>query len=82
MIFPGFWLKNSTAKLNNCETSSQWKTLMELDGQLNEVDLDEKTGLSEEETPRILLQLLFEHKIIYEENRACNYSLMKKSKTK
>ncbi|TYR35830.1 hypothetical protein FXV77_12200 [Sphingobacterium phlebotomi] len=52
--------------------------LVENDSQLNEIDLGEKMGLSEEETTRIIAQLLSEYKIEYVENRACNYRSAKK----
>jgi len=59
-----------------------YTALIENDGQLNEIDLGEKFGLDENETRKIIVQLLSEHKIEYKENRACNYSLMKPRKRK
>ncbi|MEE9362247.1 MAG: hypothetical protein V3U92_06590 [Cellulophaga sp.] len=59
-----------------------YKALIENNGQLNEIDLGEKIGLDENETREIIAQLLSEHKIEYEENRVCNYSLMKIQKRK
>lgn len=54
-----------------------YKAFIENDGQLNEIDLGEKIGFDEDETNKIIVQLLSEHKIEYTENRACNYSLKK-----
>lgn len=59
-----------------------YRALIENDGQLNEIDLGEKLGLNEDETNEIIVQLLSEHKIEYAENRACNYSLMKRVRRK
>lgn len=59
-----------------------YKALVENNGQLNEIDLGEKIGLDENETREIIAQLLSEHKIEYEENRVCNYSIMKIQKRK
>ncbi len=55
-----------------------YKALIENNGRLNEIDLGEKIGLDENETREIIVQLLSEHKIEYVENRACNYSHMKR----
>lgn len=55
-----------------------YNVLKEDNGQLNEIDLGEKIGLNEDETREIIAQLLSEHKIEYEGNRACNYSVFKK----
>lgn len=57
-----------------------YKALIENDGQLNEIDLGERIGLSEDETNEIIVQLLSEYKIEYVENRVCNYSPMKRIK--
>ncbi|MBW3466897.1 hypothetical protein [Arthrospiribacter ruber] len=54
--------------------------LIENDGQLNEIDLGEKFGLDENETRKIIVQLLSEHRIEFEENKACNYRVLKKPK--
>lgn len=59
-----------------------YKALIDNNGQLNEIDLGEKIGLSENETNKIIVQLLFEYKIEYTENRACNYSPTKRAKRK
>lgn len=55
-----------------------YKALIENDGQLNEIDLGERIGLSEEQTNEIIVQLLSEYKIEYIENKVCNYSPMKR----
>lgn len=54
-----------------------FKALVQNNGQLNEIDLGEKIGLDEDETRKIIVQLLSEHKIEYVENRSCNYRLNK-----
>jgi len=54
-----------------------FKALIENKGRINEIDLGEKIGLDEEETRRIIVDLLSEHKIKHKENGVCNYSLMK-----
>ena len=59
-----------------------YKALIENNGQLNKIDLGEKIGLDENETREIIALLLSEHRIEYEENRVCNYSLMKTRKRK
>jgi hypothetical protein len=59
-----------------------YTALIENNGLLNEIDLGEKIYLDESETREIIVQLLSEHKIEYVENRACNYSVMKKVKKK
>ena len=51
-------------------------------GQLNEIELGETIGLDENETMKIVSQLLAEHKIEYTENRNCNYSLKKRIRDK
>ena len=56
--------------------------LIENDGQLNEIDLGEQEGLMETETRQVISQLLSEHRIVYEENGACNYSPIKTYKKK
>ena len=55
---------------------------MENDGRINEIDLGEIIGLDEEETRKIIVQLLSEYKIEYVENRVCNYSIITKLKRK
>jgi hypothetical protein len=55
-----------------------YKALIKNDGQLNEIDLGEKLYLDENETRKIISQLLSEYKIEYVENRACNYRSVKK----
>ncbi|MEO6301594.1 MAG: hypothetical protein ABIP51_00350 [Bacteroidia bacterium] len=59
-----------------------YKLLIENNGQLNEIDLGEKVGLDEDETRKIIVQLLFDHKIEYVENRVCHYSMMQAHKRK
>ncbi|MBI3234043.1 MAG: hypothetical protein HYZ42_08375 [Bacteroidetes bacterium] len=59
-----------------------YNLLKEDNGQHNEIDLGEKIGLNEEETMEIISQLLSEHKIEYEENKACNYRVLKKPNKK
>ncbi|GAA3626122.1 hypothetical protein [Flavivirga jejuensis] len=59
-----------------------FKALIANNGQLNEIDLGEKMGISEDETRKIIVQLLSEYKIENVENRACNYSLIKTTKRK
>ena len=59
-----------------------YKALIENDGQLNEIDLGEKMGLNEDETAEIIVRLLSEYKIEYEENRDCNYSTTKRVRKK
>ena len=59
-----------------------FKGFIKNNGQLNEIDLGTKFGFDEEETRRIIAQLLSEHKIVYEENKACNYSTIKNLKKK
>ncbi len=55
-----------------------YKALIKNAGQLNEIDLGEKLYLDENETRKIISQLLSEHKIEYVENRTCNYSAVKR----
>ena len=59
-----------------------YKALMENNGRINEIDLGEIIGLDEEETRKIIVQLLSEYKIEYVENRVCNYSIITKLKRK
>ncbi len=59
-----------------------YNLLKEDNGRHNEIDLGEKNGLNEEETREIISQLLSEHKIEYEVNKACNYRLLKKPNSK
>lgn len=59
-----------------------YKVLIENDGRINEIDLGEIIGLDEEETRKIIVQLLSEYKIEYVENRVCNYSIITKLKRK
>lgn len=54
-----------------------FKALIQNNGRLNEIDLGENIGIDEDETRKIIAQLLSEHKIEYLENKACNYSLTK-----
>ncbi|CAG2534676.1 hypothetical protein MAR621_00498 [Maribacter dokdonensis] len=51
------------------------KALIENRGQLNEIDLGEKIQLEEEETREIIAQLLYEHRVIYQENVCCAYNV-------
>jgi len=55
-----------------------YNALKEENGKLNEFDLGEKIGLTEDETMEIIAQLLSEYKIEYERNRLCNYRVLKK----
>lgn len=48
----------------------------ENNGQLNEIDLGESLGLTEDETREIIAQLLSEHRLQHRRNKASNYSLM------
>jgi hypothetical protein len=50
-------------------------------GNLDEIDLGEKTGLDEDTTRRIISMLLSEHKIEYISNGACNYRIKTKKQT-
>lgn len=59
-----------------------YKLLKEDNGQHNEIDLGEKIDLNEEQTMEIISQLLSEHKIEYEENKACNYRVLKPTRLK
>jgi len=59
-----------------------YKALIENNGRINEIDLGEIIGLDEEETRKIIVQLLSEYKIEYVENRVCNYSIITKLKRK
>lgn len=43
---------------------------------------EKKMGFNEDETNEIIVQLLSEHKIEYRENKACNYSTMKRGRKK
>jgi len=52
--------------------------LQENDGKINEIELGELLGLNEDETQRIIAQLLMEHKIEFLCYGACNYSIIKK----
>lgn len=45
-------------------------------GRLTEIELGEKLGLDENETQRIISQLLSEYKIEHKTNKACDYSLL------
>ena len=49
-------------------------------GRLNEIDLGETMGLGEDETERILAQLLTEHKVEYAPQHACNYRVIRKGR--
>ncbi|MGB3467565.1 MAG: hypothetical protein WBA74_19925 [Cyclobacteriaceae bacterium] len=57
-----------------------YNALIENKGQLNEIDLGEQLGLTEEQTMRIIVQLLSEHKIEYVSNRSCHYMRIKNTK--
>ena len=59
-----------------------YKALIGNDGRINEIDIGEIIGLDEEETRKIIVQLLSEYKIEYVENRVCNYSIITKLKRK
>ncbi len=59
-----------------------FKALVENNGKLNEIDLGENIGIDEEETRKIIVELLLEHKIEYMENGSCNYGLNKTTKRK
>ena len=52
-------------------------TLSKNSGRLNEIDLGETLGFSDDETMKVISQLLSEHKIEYFENGKCNYRTMK-----
>lgn len=56
-----------------------FKLLKETNGQFNEIVLGEKLGLNEDQAQTLIAQLLSEHKIDYAQNKACNYSVIKKS---
>lgn len=61
------------------ENKKRFYTLLKEDnGKLNEIDLGERIGLTEDETMEIIAQLLAEYKIEYERNRLCNYRVLKK----
>ena len=55
-----------------------FRALIENQGQLNEIDLGEKIQLNENETRKIITQLLSEHRIRYDENSVCNYRVINK----
>ncbi|MDO5970434.1 hypothetical protein Q4Q35_11520 [Flavivirga aquimarina] len=57
-----------------------YKAFIENNGLLNEIEVGRKVGLDENETMKIVSQLLQEHKIKYMEHKASNYSLTKKCK--
>ncbi|MDM1046339.1 hypothetical protein HX004_16070 [Myroides sp. 1354] len=59
-----------------------YRAIIENDDQLNEIDLGTSVGLNEDETTKIIAQLLSEYKIEYVDNRVCKYSPMKKVKKK
>lgn len=54
-----------------------YTALIDNKGRLNEIDLGEIIGLDEEETRQIIVQLLSEHKIEYQEYQACSYTVIK-----
>jgi len=58
-----------------------YQVLKNNNNQLNEVDLGEQIGLDEDDTRRIISQLLFENRIEYEENNVCNYKLVRRKFT-
>ncbi|GGH70540.1 hypothetical protein [Phaeocystidibacter marisrubri] len=51
-------------------------------GQLNESDLGEQMGLTEDETQQIISTLLSENKIEFKNNRSCSYSVLKANRKK
>ncbi|WP_299431092.1 hypothetical protein [uncultured Maribacter sp.] len=51
-----------------------YKALIKNNGRLNEIDLGEKNFLNENETRKIISELLSEHKIKYIEDKNCSYS--------
>lgn len=55
-----------------------YNALKEDNGKLNEIDLGEKIGLTDDETMEIIAQLLSEYKIEHESNRLCNYRVLKR----
>ena len=55
-----------------------FKALIENKNQLNEIDLGEKIQLDEDETREVITQLLSEHRIRYEKNSICKYSVVNK----
>ena len=57
-----------------------FNALIENQGELNEIDLGEKIQLDENETREIISQLLSEHRIGYEENSFCKYSVINKKR--
>ena len=59
-----------------------YRAIIENDDQLNEIDLGTSVGLNEDETTKIIAQLLSEYKIEYVDNRVCKYSPMKRVKKK
>lgn len=59
-----------------------YKELIENDGLLNEIDLGERMGLTEDETLEIITHLLSEYKIEYIRNKGCNYSPTKRAMRK
>jgi len=56
------------------------KAMVDNDGRLNEMELGERLGFTEDETQRIISQLLDEHKLVFTSNKACNYKPLKQKK--
>ena len=59
-----------------------YTALIQDDGHLNEIDLGERMGFTEEETNQLIAQLLADYKIDYVTNRDCNYQPIKKARRK
>ena len=59
-----------------------YNAFKEYNGTINEIDLGEKIGLTDNETMEIIAQLLAEYKIEYGRNRLCNYRVLKKNNGK
>lgn len=55
-----------------------YKALIDNNGQLNEVDLGHSLGLDEEETMKLISQLLQEYKLKYVNHYNCNYRSTRK----
>jgi len=59
-----------------------YQMLLKNNGSCNEIELGEKMGLDEDETRRILAQLLAEYKIEHIENGYCEYRQLISRKAK
>lgn len=57
-----------------------YQALLENKGRINEITLGESIGFDENETGKIIAQLLSEYKIQYIESRTCSYILTKELK--